>query len=587
MKMNFAKIWLLALSSVAVATPQTYRLQASLFNGSGAPLSAATDLQIKVYSQITGGSSLWDSNVIVAQPSEAGTMTIDIDASTGSPTLLQRLSDASSTGGLWAEIILDSGIQNGVMTTPITVTPRFKISGASLVVVASSADGLVGLPVSTATPSGGQILKWNGTEWTPSGTAGTSGVGDMTGPASSTNNAAVLFSSVTGKVVANSAVLVDSAGNITGVVSGTTANVVNSSSLSPNYFIKSDASANLVSITTGVTAAELAQLAGVTANVHTQLQSRVATLTRGNIISATSALTIQGGTSSVIGSGVTLNVLTAGAGATGFLSSTDWSTFDGKQDTITGVSYQAARTSSDGLSWGVGAVDVGASQAVTGTLALANGGTGVTSSVQVYGAVSPATTKGDIVSYDGSNASVLAVGSNNDVLVSDSSATSGLSWSALSGVPTGGIVAWSSASIPSGFLLCDGTSYTRATYPALYSIIGNAYGTASGTTFNVPDMRGRFLRGRDAGVARDPDRASRTASATGGNTGDNLGSIQGSDFISHYHGYNSVVDAYNWSNYGSVRTTPNTTYNSNSSTNASGGSETRPINAYVNFIIKY
>jgi hypothetical protein len=39
-------------------------------------------------------------------------------------------------------------------------------------------------------------------------------------------------------------------------------------------------------------------------------------------------------------------------------------------------------------------------------------------------------------------------------------------------------------------------------------------------------MRGRFPRGRDAGVARDADRATRTASNTGGNTGDNVGSVQ-------------------------------------------------------------
>lgn len=53
------------------------------------------------------------------------------------------------------------------------------------------------------------------------------------------------------------------------------------------------------------------------------------------------------------------------------------------------------------------------------------------------------------------------------------------------------------------------------------------YGTGDGsTTFNLPDYRGRFIRGRANGSANDPDRASRTAANTGGNTGDAVGSVQ-------------------------------------------------------------
>jgi microcystin-dependent protein len=44
------------------------------------------------------------------------------------------------------------------------------------------------------------------------------------------------------------------------------------------------------------------------------------------------------------------------------------------------------------------------------------------------------------------------------------------------------------SAVPTGWLLCDGTSYLRATYPSLFSAIGTTYGSADGTHFNVPNM---------------------------------------------------------------------------------------------------
>jgi len=94
-------------------------------------------------------------------------------------------------------------------------------------------------------------------------------------------------------------------------------------------------------------------------------------------------------------------------------------------------------------------------------------------------------------------------------------------------VPAGTILPFGGATAPSGWLLCEGTAISRNVYAALWSAIGTAWGYGdNSTTFNLPDLRGRFIRGRANGSANDPDRAGRTAIATGGATGDNVGSAQ-------------------------------------------------------------
>lgn len=59
--------------------------------------------------------------------------------------------------------------------------------------------------------------------------------------------------------------------------------------------------------------------------------------------------------------------------------------------------------------------------------------------------------------------------------------------------PTGAITAYGGATAPSGWLLCDGTAYSRTTYADLFAVIGTAYGVGDGsTTFNVPNLKGRI-----------------------------------------------------------------------------------------------
>jgi microcystin-dependent protein len=146
-------------------------------------------------------------------------------------------------------------------------------------------------------------------------------------------------------------------------------------------------------------------------------------------------------------------------------------------------------------------------------------------------------------------------------------------------IPTG----WD-GSAKSGWLYCDGSSVLIDDYPSLYAAIGTRFGQADATHFNIPDFRGRFLRGADDGAGNDPDAAGRTAMATGGNTGDNVGSVQADAFESHTH---TQADGNAPSVAGSL------TYNLSSvniggkfTTSASGGNETRPVNAAVAYYIK-
>ncbi len=72
---------------------------------------------------------------------------------------------------------------------------------------------------------------------------------------------------------------------------------------------------------------------------------------------------------------------------------------------------------------------------------------------------------------------------------------------------------YAGSAAPTGWLLCDGTSYLRATYPVLFAAISTTFGSADGTHFNVPDMRGRVPVGVGTGTGGG---ASGTGVPTGG-----------------------------------------------------------------------
>jgi microcystin-dependent protein len=155
-------------------------------------------------------------------------------------------------------------------------------------------------------------------------------------------------------------------------------------------------------------------------------------------------------------------------------------------------------------------------------------------------------------------------------------------------VPPGTIIAYGGAEPPAGWLPCDGSSLdgTDAAYAALYAAIGTGFGgNPTSQTFNLPDLRGRFLRGVDDATGRDPEAASRGASNAGGNTGDNPGSVQGASLAAHSHTTSAFV-AFSGPASAAGYAPGGQAFVSGSGTGATGGAETRPLNVSVHWIIK-
>ena len=158
---------------------------------------------------------------------------------------------------------------------------------------------------------------------------------------------------------------------------------------------------------------------------------------------------------------------------------------------------------------------------------------------------------------------------------------------------TGQVGFFAMATPPAGWLKADGTAVSRTTYANLFSAIGTTYGIGNGTsTFNLPDLRGEFVRALDDGKGVDAGRV--------------IGSWQSQQTQAHkhifdmgetystglfggstskgYRGTNGDVDTDNYLAY----TNDGTPYGTGTP-NANGiiGTETRPRNVALLACIKY
>ena len=143
-------------------------------------------------------------------------------------------------------------------------------------------------------------------------------------------------------------------------------------------------------------------------------------------------------------------------------------------------------------------------------------------------------------------------------------------------VPPGAVMHFAMNSPPTGWLRANGAAVSRTTFAALFTAIGTTYGAGDGsTTFNLPDLRGEFIRGFDDGRGVD--------------TGRNLGSAQAHQMQSHNHAITTTGS-------GGGTLAVSTAFHANAATRTgflasaggtSNGSENRPRNIAMLACIKF
>jgi microcystin-dependent protein len=154
-------------------------------------------------------------------------------------------------------------------------------------------------------------------------------------------------------------------------------------------------------------------------------------------------------------------------------------------------------------------------------------------------------------------------------------------------VTAGTVVTFATATVPNGYLECNGAELSRTTYASLFAVIGTTYGVGNGsTTFNIPDLRGEFIRGFDNGRGVDSGRT------IGTSQGDAIRNITGSiDSQYAWHSTNfSATGAFSSiTRNGYMAGISGTGYgvNFNASNVVPTADENRPRNIAMMYCIKY
>jgi len=238
---------------------------------------------------------------------------------------------------------------------------------------------------------------------------------------------------------------------------------------------------------------------------------------------------------------------------------------------------------------------------LTGTLAVASGGTGSTSlaannvilgnGTSAVQTVAPSTDN-NVLRSDGSTWVSEALGSmadqNSGAVAITGGDITGMDTIAVSAsgrisgngsLPAGAVQLFAMTTPPTGWVECNGGAVSRTTYADLFAAIGTTWGSGDGsTTFNVPDLRGEFVRGWDNGRGVDSGRS--------------FASSQAYAVESHQHavpsnrywvtnpiGSDGTIDA-------SAIASPNDRTIGNEAVEAYGGTETRPRNIAMLYCIK-
>ena len=334
----------------------------------------------------------------------------------------------------------------------------------------------------------------------PRGAAGT-GSGDVVGPAASVDNEVALFDGATGKLIKGGGVLasVATSGSYNDLTDKPTVSVADWNTLE-NKPAEIAAGATAAAARTVIGAGTSNLVLGTTAGTALEGNTTIPAAQQQTDWAAPSGITaiankpavIAAGVDAaaartVIGAGTSSLVVGSGAGdakAGNYVPT--WTEVTGKPVVIAAGADQAtART----------VIGAGTSNVVLGTTA----GTALAGDTVVLpDAPSDGKTYGR---KDAAWAEVVAGGDST---------------------PAGTVIFYAKNSPPPGYLKANGAVVSRSTYAALFAAIGTTFGAGDGsTTFNVPDLRGQFVRGWVDNGSVDSGRA--------------FGSVQAHAYLNHAH----------------------------------------------------
>jgi len=141
-------------------------------------------------------------------------------------------------------------------------------------------------------------------------------------------------------------------------------------------------------------------------------------------------------------------------------------------------------------------------------------------------------------------------------------------------------VPWSSASVPSGFLECNGQAVSRTTYADLFAIVSTTYGTGDGSsTFNVPDLQDNVAVGKSNNKALASSGGANTVASTGNIGGSTANAtLTESQLASHDHGQKGSFPGPDTPQGGWIVRAPGPNINTNNAGSGSGHSHNMSAN---------
>jgi hypothetical protein len=437
----------------------------------------------------------------------------DIGANQAGMILCQGVQDGLNLGAYTAGDTLYLGATAGTLTNTkpyapnhlvyIGVVERANAGNGRLYVRVQNGYELDELHnVSAQSPSNGQVLIYNASTslWEKNTLTDGTGITITEGAGSITVTNAGVLSAVAGTGISVSG----ATGNVTitnsapdQTVSLTGGTGISTSGTYPNFTITNSAPDQTVSLTGAGTTGISGTYPNFTITSNDQYVGTVTSvggtgtvngITLTGTVTSSGSLTLGGTLSGVSLSTQVTGTLPIANGGTG--ETTRQAAMDALAGAVTSGQYLRG-DGTDVVMSAIQAADVptlnqnttGTASNVTGTVAIANGGTGQTTQTAAFDALSPATTKGDLIVHNGTNDVRLPVGTNDFVLTADSTQASGVKWAAGGGggssFPAGTAMLFVQTSAPTGW-----TKSTTHNNKALRVVSGTASsgGTVAFTT---------------------------------------------------------------------------------------------------------